>query len=125
MSPAAGSSLSGTATLLADAAVSPGASLQSVQFFVDGISVGTGTASPASLAWDTTLASNGPHQLSASVVDSAGNTATTAPAAVMVRNQQAERVKAQGCGSTAISPLAALLSLAWLAGRRRVGSRLA
>ncbi len=118
VSPAAGSSLSGTAALVADADVSPGARLQSLQFFVDGISVGTGTTSPASLAWDTALASNGPHQLSASVVDSAGNTATTVPTAVMVHNQQGERVKAQGCGSTSISPLAALLSLAWLAGRR-------
>jgi len=58
------------------------------------------------------------------LVDSAGNTATTAPAAVMVRNGEGGSVKTQGCGSTAISPLAALLSLVWLAGRRRDGSRL-
>jgi uncharacterized protein (TIGR03382 family) len=124
VSPAAGSNLSGTATLVADAAVSRGAILQKVQFFVDGTSAGVATTSPGSVAWDTTLASNGPHQLSASVVDSAGNTATTAATAVIVRNGEGGSVKAQGCGSTAISPLAALLSLLWLVRRRRDRSRL-
>src|SRR5438132_5981558 len=46
------------------------------------------------------------------------------PAAVTVRNEQGGSEKAQGCASTAISPFAALLSLVWLAWRRRVGSRL-
>jgi hypothetical protein len=124
VSPASGSTLSGTTMLVADATVVPGTTLQSVQFFVDGTSAGVVTTSPESVAWDTTLASNGPHKLSASVVDSAGNTATTAPAAVTVRNKQGGSERAQGCASTPISPFAALLSLVWLAWRRRVGSRL-
>jgi hypothetical protein len=119
ISPPAGSMLSGTATLVAAPTISRGAALQKVEFLVDGISAGVATTSPASLAWNTALASNGTHRLSASVVDSAGNSASTPAVAVVVQNAEGEAAKGQGCGSAGTAPLGALLCLVWSIGHRR------
>ncbi|HEU0023995.1 MAG TPA: DUF4082 domain-containing protein [Thermoleophilaceae bacterium] len=83
--PAAGASVSGTTTVTAFASDNIG--VESVQFMVDGASVGSAdTSSPYSLSWDTTGLSNGTHTLSAVARDAAGNTRTAANVSVTVDN---------------------------------------
>jgi bacterial leucyl aminopeptidase len=82
--PAAGSTVSGTATLTANATDAVGVS--GVDFFVDGVRKGSDASSPYSYAWDTTTASNGAHVLQAKASDAAGNQGTSASASVTVAN---------------------------------------
>lgn len=57
-----------------------------VRFFVDGVLLGTDTASPYSVDWDTSVESEGDHTLTAEAEDAAGNVATSAAAVVTVQN---------------------------------------
>ena len=58
-----------------------------VDVLVDGAKVGTATASPYSVTWDSTTVPDGGHQITAVVVDVAGNSVTTAATAVTVTNK--------------------------------------
>ncbi len=84
--PASGASLSGAVTI--SAAATPGSNaIASVQFLLDGASLSSAvTASPYSLSWNTTTASNGTHSLSATATDTAGNSARAATVSVTVSN---------------------------------------
>ena len=83
--PAAGSTVSGTATVTATAGDNVG--VVSVQFTVDGAPLGgEDTAAPYTLAWDTLAASNGSHVLAAIARDAAGNTAVSPSINVTVFN---------------------------------------
>jgi len=85
--PAANASVSGAVTLTANAAATGTYTVASVQFKVDGTAVGgMDTAAPYSYAWDSTSVSDGGHQISAVVTDSAGQTATSAAVSVTVAN---------------------------------------
>jgi hypothetical protein len=58
-----------------------------VQFKLDGANLGAeDTASPYSLAWNTTTTANGTHTVTAVARDAAGNTATSAGVIVTVSN---------------------------------------
>ena len=83
VSPASGATVSGTVTLTASAGDNVGVS--SVEFLVDGVSVGMG-GSTYSLAWDSRTVGNGSHTLAARAVDSAGNAATSSPVTINVSN---------------------------------------
>ncbi|MEC4749602.1 N,N-dimethylformamidase beta subunit family domain-containing protein [Methylomicrobium sp. Wu6] len=84
--PANGATVSGSSvTVSANASDNVGVS--SVQFLLDGASLGApDTVAPYSITWDSTLASNGAHTLSARASDAAGNTATAANISVTVSN---------------------------------------
>jgi chitodextrinase len=85
-SPANGSTIMGTVTLTATATDDVG--VAGVQFLLDGAPLGAeDTASPYSISWTTTTASNGAHALSARARDAAGNTALATPVNVTVDNQ--------------------------------------
>lgn len=71
--PAPGSTVNGAVTLSATA--SDDAVLMKVWFLVDGVVVSTDTASPYSASWDSTLASDGAHVVTARAFDGAGNSA--------------------------------------------------
>jgi hypothetical protein len=59
----------------------------SVQFFLDGNNLGAQlTASPYSISWDSTTATNGAHVLTAQAKDAAGNVGTAVPVNVTVSN---------------------------------------
>src|SRR5439155_19873679 len=61
-----------------------------VQFRLVGVNLGAeDTSAPFSLAWNSTLASNGTHSLSAVARDAAGNSAPSAGVTVMVANDLA------------------------------------
>ena len=84
-SPAGGSTLSGSVTVTATA--TDNQSVAGVQFKLDGQSLGAeDTAAPYSLAWDTRGEFNGTHSITAVARDGAGNTTTSAPAAVTISN---------------------------------------
>src|SRR6185312_1015591 len=57
-----------------------------VDFLVDGAPVGTATMAPYAVEWDSTTVSDGTHTLTASVMDSMGMMATSAPLSVSVDN---------------------------------------
>jgi hypothetical protein len=84
--PAANASVSGGSTIVS-ANASDNIAVVGVQFKLDGSTLGAeDTSSPYSVSWDTTLASNGSHVLTAIVRDSAGNQAVTPPLTVTVNN---------------------------------------
>ncbi len=89
--PAANATVSGTVTLTAAASASATYNLtvSSVNFEVDGASVGTAMSSPFTVMWDSTKAANGNHTLTAIVTDSANGTMTSTPVTVTVQNAAA------------------------------------
>ncbi len=86
--PTAGATVSGTVALTATAAAAAGYSLTiaSVQFYVDGTSVGTATASPYTVNWDSTKVANGSHSITATATDSMSHSTTSSPVMVTVSN---------------------------------------
>jgi hypothetical protein len=85
VSPANGSTATGSVTLSASASSSAG--IANVQFLLDSASLGSPvTASPYSMSWDTTTASNGTHVLAAVATDKVANTATSVAVTVTVSN---------------------------------------
>jgi hypothetical protein len=88
-SPTSGSTASGTITVSANASDNVG--VIGVQFQLDGVNLGAeDTASPYSISWDTTTASNASHTLTAIARDAAGNRTTSSPVTVTVSNSTAD-----------------------------------
>jgi uncharacterized protein (TIGR03118 family) len=82
--PAANATVSGTVALTADAADNIG--VASVQFLAGSTPIGTATAAPFTVNWDTTIAANGAVSLTAVATDAAGNATTSAAVSVTVSN---------------------------------------
>jgi len=83
--PTAGSTVSGTATIRADA--SDDVDVVGVQFFVDGTAIAAeDTAVPYAFNWNTTTVADGTHTLTAVARDDAGNLTTSADTVVTVSN---------------------------------------
>jgi len=84
--PGSGATVSGASVTVA-ATASDNVGVVAVQFKLDGVNLGTeDTATPYSITWNTTTASNGSHALTAVARDAAGNQATSAPITVSVSN---------------------------------------
>jgi endonuclease G len=83
-SPAGGAPVSGTVTLTASASDDVG--VTSVDFAVDGTVVATATGAPYSVTWTSSSVWNGPHSITATAHDAAGNTGTSAAVSVSVGN---------------------------------------
>ena len=81
-----GSTVNRTVMLTAAPAAASGVTVTRVDFLVDGAVVGTATASPYGVNWDTSAVSDGSHSLAAKVTDSQGMTATSAAVTVTVTN---------------------------------------
>ncbi|MDJ0841666.1 MAG: PHB depolymerase family esterase [Acidobacteriota bacterium] len=81
-SPSTGATVSGTVSVTASA--SDDVAVSSVDFFIDGMLVGTDTSSPYSYSWSTSSEANGTHSIFARAVDSSGNTATSDTISVTV-----------------------------------------
>jgi hypothetical protein len=84
--PAAGATVTGTVTVTG--AASDNVAVASVQFQLDGVSLGNPIAAPGpySLPWNTAAVSNGSHTLTAIATDTANNTTTSGAIAVTVVN---------------------------------------
>jgi hypothetical protein len=88
-SPGAGTTLSGSVTISAQA--TDDTAVVGVQFKVDGQNQGAeDTTSPYSISWDTTKSANGSHTLTAVARDAAGNQTTSTEATVTVKNGTSE-----------------------------------
>jgi hypothetical protein len=84
--PAPGATASGLTNITA-AVTDTSYPVSGVQFTLDGVNLGSAvTAFPYSLTWDTTTATAGTHNLSATVTDTGGQSATAAPVTVTVDN---------------------------------------
>jgi subtilisin family serine protease len=83
-SPAGGATLSGTASLSASASDNVGVSR--VEFYAGTSLLGTATASPYSLSWNTTAVANGTYALTTKAYDAANNVGTSATVSVTVNN---------------------------------------
>jgi Bacterial Ig domain/Lysyl oxidase len=83
--PAAGQIVSGKVPVAADA--SDNVAVASVRFFLDGQPLGVPvTQPPYAIQWDTTLAAEGSHVLTAQATDTSGNVGTATAVAVLVQN---------------------------------------
>src|SRR5438128_7028437 len=83
--PAAGATVSGAMTVSASATDNVG--IVGVQFKLDGINLGAeDTTNSYSISWNSALAANGTHTLTAVARDAAGNTATSAAVSMTVDN---------------------------------------
>jgi subtilisin family serine protease len=82
--PAAGATLSGTATLSATASDDFG--VTRVEFYAGTALQGTDTTAPFSLSWNTRQAGNGPQALTARAYDAAGNVSSSAVVNVTLSN---------------------------------------
>ncbi|HKY31067.1 MAG TPA: Ig-like domain-containing protein [Candidatus Polarisedimenticolia bacterium] len=83
--PSGGATVGGTVTVTASASDNVG--VTGVQFKLDGANLGAeDTASPWSISWNTTGASDGAHTLTAVARDAAGNTRTSSSVSVTVNN---------------------------------------
>jgi hypothetical protein len=83
--PAASTTVTKTVTLTASASDAVG--VVGVQFAVDGLNVGAeDLTAPYSVAWNTALATNGAHVITATARDAAGNRRTSSGVPVTVRN---------------------------------------
>ena len=84
-SPLSGASVSGTITVSVNASDNIG--IAGVQFKLDGVNLGAeDTSAPYSISWNTTLASNASHTLTATARDQEGNQATSPSIAITVNN---------------------------------------
>ncbi len=84
-SPVTGSTLSNSVSITASASDNVG--IASVIFEVDGLQIGnTLSAAPYSVLWNTSLASNGSHIITAIAKDAAGNTTTSSSVTVSISN---------------------------------------
>jgi Zn-dependent metalloprotease len=83
-SPAAGATLSGTATLAANASDNVGVTV--VEFYSGTALIGSDNTAPYSVTWNTTGVANGTYSLTAKAKDAAGNVGTSAAVAVTVNN---------------------------------------
>ncbi len=82
-SPAAGATVSGSVAVTASASSNVG--VARVDFYRDGgVMLGSSTAAPYAVAWDTRTVSPGTHSLYAKAVDTAGNATTSALETVTV-----------------------------------------
>ena len=82
--PGQGATVKGTVTLTATATDARG--ISHVDFFVDGTHVGSDTAAPYSISYDTRSLPNGAHALTAQAQDIAGNRSTSAQVNVTFNN---------------------------------------
>ncbi|HEX8436416.1 S8 family serine peptidase [Archangium sp.] len=82
--PAAGTTVSGTVTLSANASDNVG--VTRVEFYFNSTRIGTDTTAAYSLAWNTTTVANGTYTLTTKAFDMNGNVATSAGITVTVNN---------------------------------------
>lgn len=109
-SPSAGATLTGPVTLTASA--SSAAGISTVTFAVDGVTIGSTTATGTgsyTLSWDTTKTANGSHTLVATATDVAG-TINTATVAITVSNAAVVAPAISGVGASGVTANSATIT---------------
>ncbi len=82
--PTNGATVTGTVTVTATATSSVG--IASVQIYIDGAQVATGTTSPLNYSWNTVNVSNGTHTIYSTATDTSGNMGMSSTISVTVSN---------------------------------------
>ena len=82
--PTAGSTVSGTTTVSANAM--DNVAVSKVDFYAGTTLIGSDTSAPYSIAWNTTTVSNGSYVITTKASDAKGNVGTSAPVSVTVKN---------------------------------------
>lgn len=101
-SPAGGATLTGSATLTANASDNVG--VAGVQFKLDGVNVGQeDTSSPYSFVLDSTTVTNGTHSLTAVARDAAGNQTTSSAISVTIQNSAATVLFSEGFDNSSVA----------------------
>jgi chitodextrinase len=99
--PANGAALTGSVTVSANASDNVG--VVGVQFMVDSSNLGAEvTASPYTITWDTSTATNGTHTLTARARDAAGNSTVSAAVSVTTNNAVAANTFQQRCAAAGV-----------------------
>ncbi len=97
--PSNGITVDGTVIITASASDNVG--VASVEFFINGTSVGTDTTSPYEYSWDTTSETNGSFSLKVVASDAAGNSASDDDTSVTVNNTTPDTEDPTGVNITA------------------------
>ena len=84
-----GTSVNRSVRLTASPQAPTGATVTQVEFLIDGASVGKATAAPFSVQWDSTTVADGTHTFTATVLDSQGQSGTSAALSITVNNNPA------------------------------------
>jgi hypothetical protein len=84
--PKSGDTVSGTVSLSANASDDIG--VTKVEFLVNGVVLGTVSASPYTVTWNTALTANGSASITAKAYDGSGNVTTTSAVSVTINNSQ-------------------------------------
>jgi len=111
-SPSGGVTISGTATVNANAADNTGGTgISKAELYIDGVLNATDTASPYSFSWNTTTATNASHSLTVKAYDGAtpANVATSAAISVTVDNSAPTAPSSLRMSANALNSI----SLAW------------
>ncbi|TMH84823.1 MAG: hypothetical protein E6H45_10580, partial [Betaproteobacteria bacterium] len=122
-SPAPGSSVSGTVQVNASVSIVGSLTVSQVQFFRDGNFIGSDSAAPYSVSWNTTSTNNGSHTLTAVATDILGVRWNSDPVTVTVSNGPPPDTTPPsvptGLRATAVS--SSQINLSWAASSDNVG----
>src|SRR5213082_2864113 len=122
-SPAPGSSVSGTTPVNASVSIVSSLTVSQVQFFRDGNFIGSDSAAPYSVSWNTTSTNNGSHTLTAVATDVLGVRWNSNPVTVTVSNGPPPDTTPPTVptGLTASAVSSSQINLSWAASSDNVG----
>src|SRR5437763_14313640 len=122
-SPAPGSSVSGTVQVNASVSIVGSLTVSQVQFFRDGNFIGSDSAAPYSVSWNTTSTNNGSHTLTAVATDILGVRWNSDPVTVTVSNGPPPDTTPPSVhkGLTASAVSSSQINLSWTASSDNVG----
>src|SRR5205809_457477 len=122
-SPAPGSPVSGTTPVNASVSIIGSLTVSQVQFYRDGNLIGSDSASPYSVSWNTTSTNNGSHTLTAVATDILGARWNSDPVTVTVSNGPPPDTTPPSVptGLTASAVSSSQINLSWTASFDNVG----
>src|SRR5205809_656458 len=122
-SPAPGSPVSGTTPVNASVSIIGSLTVSQVQFYRDGNLIGSDSASPYSVSWNTTSTNNGSHTLTAVATDILGARWNSDPVTVTVSNGPPPDTTPPSVptGLTASAVSSSQINLSWAASSDIVG----
>src|SRR5213592_1023495 len=122
-SPAPGSPVSGTTPVNASVSIIGSLTVSQVEFYRDGNLIGSDSASPYSVSWNTTSTNNGSHTLTAVATDILGVRWDSAPVTVTVSNGPPPDTTPPSVptGLTASAVSSSQINLSWAASSDLVG----